>query len=53
MPYAIAIGDTYTGIAGCRKNFTDDCVTKFANGVNFRGEPHVPGNDQLAKVGGA
>jgi uncharacterized phage protein (TIGR02218 family) len=49
----IAIGDTYSVIPGCRKRFQTDCVTKWANGVNFRGEPHSPGNNQLANVGGA
>lgn len=52
MPYTVAIGDTYSVYAGCMKRFTEDCGTKFNNKVNFRGEPHVPGNDQILKVGG-
>ncbi len=48
MPMAatIAVGDTYSAIAGCDKTF-DTCRDKFANHVNFRGEPHIPGNDYL------
>jgi uncharacterized phage protein (TIGR02218 family) len=30
--------------AGCDKRF-ETCRTKFANAVNFRGFPHLPGND--------
>lgn len=42
MPFDIAIGDTYSVYAGCTKRFTEDCVAKFSNGVNFRGQPHLP-----------
>ena len=41
---SIAIGDTFTVLPGCDGNFSA-CRTKFGNGLNFRGEPHVPGND--------
>ena len=44
MHFAIAAGDTFTVTAGCDKLFST-CVAKFANGVNFRGFPHMPGND--------
>lgn len=53
MPYTIAVGDTYSMSPGCKKRVTEDCKTKFNNVINFRGEPHVPGNDELSKVGGA
>jgi len=33
---------------GCDKLFAT-CVTRFANAANFRGEPHVPGNDLLTR----
>jgi uncharacterized phage protein (TIGR02218 family) len=33
---------------GCDKLFAT-CVRRFANAVNFRGEPHVPGNDLLTR----
>lgn len=52
FPYAIALTDTYSAYPGCKKRFIEDCKTKFANAVNFRGEPHVPGTDQIMAVGG-
>jgi hypothetical protein len=33
---------------GCDKLFAT-CVSRFANAANFRGEPHVPGNDLLTR----
>ncbi len=47
MPEAIAPGDTFTLTSGCDKRF-ETCRTKFANAVNFRGFPHMPGNDFVA-----
>lgn len=47
MPSTISIGDTFTAIAGCRKRLTEDCKTKFNNVLNFQGEPHRPGIDEL------
>lgn len=47
MVYPIAVGDGYAAWAGCRKRFAEDCVAKFANAVNFRGEQHVPGLDAM------
>jgi uncharacterized phage protein (TIGR02218 family) len=44
MPEAIAVGDQFTVTAGCDKRF-ETCQAKFANAVNFRGFPHMPGND--------
>ncbi len=46
MPKNIAVGDTFNAIAGCDKTF-NTCYSKFNNAVNFRGEPHVPGNDKM------
>lgn len=43
-PEAIAIGDTLDIKAGCDKRFAT-CRAKFANALNFRGFPHMPGND--------
>ena len=43
MADAIAPGDAFTISAGCDKTYAT-CGTKFANGVNFRGFPHMPGN---------
>lgn len=39
----VAIGDTYIAIAGCRKRLEDDCLPKFDNVLNFGGEPHRRG----------
>lgn len=47
MPYAVAVGDTYSLVAGCRKRAIEDCKTKFNNILNFRGHPYVPGNDKV------
>jgi uncharacterized phage protein (TIGR02218 family) len=49
MTRTIQVGDTYSAIPGCRKRFSADCITKFNNAVNFRGEPHVPGLDAIVK----
>ena len=37
---------------GCDKRF-ETCVWRFANAANFRGEPHLPGNDLLTRYPGA
>jgi uncharacterized phage protein (TIGR02218 family) len=39
-----AAGDAFTVKAGCDKSFAT-CKAKFANALNFRGFPHLPGND--------
>ena len=39
-----AAGDTFTVTAGCDKQLAT-CRAKFANTCNFRGFPHMPGND--------
>ena len=44
MPEPIAIADAFTVTAGCDKRFAT-CRDRFANGGNFRGFPHIPGND--------
>lgn len=48
MPNPIAIGDTYTIIAGCNK-ILSTCRDKFNNVVNFRGHPFIPGTDAMIK----
>lgn len=45
--FAFQVGDAYSLIAGCRKRLAEDCIAKFANAVNFNGEPHVPGSDRV------
>lgn len=41
---ALAAGDAFTIVAGCDKAF-GTCKEKFDNALNFRGFPHLPGND--------
>lgn len=41
---ALAIDAVFTITAGCDKRHAT-CREKFANVVNFRGHPHMPGND--------
>ncbi len=41
---APSTGDPFTITAGCDKRFAT-CKVKFANALNFRGFPHLPGND--------
>lgn len=40
----VVVGDGFAVTAGCDKQFTT-CRTKFDNALNFRGFPHIPGND--------
>jgi uncharacterized phage protein (TIGR02218 family) len=47
MSEAIVPGDQLVVTAGCDKQFAT-CRTKFANALNFRGFPHMPGNDFIA-----
>jgi uncharacterized phage protein (TIGR02218 family) len=44
MPEPITSGDAFTVTAGCDKRF-QTCHDRFNNVVNFRGFPHIPGND--------
>lgn len=39
-----AAGDGFSIVAGCDKQFST-CKAKFGNSLNFRGFPHLPGND--------
>jgi uncharacterized phage protein (TIGR02218 family) len=49
MALAIAPGDTFTVTAGCDKQLAT-CKTRFANAINFRGFPHMPGPDYILAV---
>jgi uncharacterized phage protein (TIGR02218 family) len=49
---AVEIGCIVELREGCDKRF-ETCVSRFANAVNFRGEPHLPGNDLLTRYPGA
>jgi uncharacterized phage protein (TIGR02218 family) len=44
MPEPLAPGDAFVVTAGCDKRF-DTCRDRFANSINFRGFPQIPGND--------
>jgi len=44
MPLAVEPGDGFIVTAGCDKRFAT-CRDRFANVLNFRGFPHIPGND--------
>lgn len=46
MPFTILPGDTGFIYAGCDK-LKDTCINKFANIINYRGEPYVPGQDEF------
>jgi len=48
----IAAGDSVALIVGCDKRLTT-CASKFANQVNFRGFPHIPGLDVLLSYANA
>jgi uncharacterized phage protein (TIGR02218 family) len=52
MPHAIQVGDYLQALAGCRKRLGEDCLNRFANVLNFQGEPHMPGIDDLTKPPG-
>ena len=45
---AIAEGDGFTIRAGCDKRM-ETCGEKFANTANFRGFPHIPGQDAVLR----
>jgi uncharacterized phage protein (TIGR02218 family) len=46
MTRPIAVGDIVRLVAGCDKT-PETCHAKFGNILNFRGEPHIPGNDKV------
>lgn len=48
MAEPIAVGDTFVVTAGCDKR-SSTCRGRFANLINFRGFPHVPGNDFVVR----
>ncbi len=50
MPFDITVGDTFDIYPGCQKRILDDCRDKFSNVENFRGEPNVPGTDQMLRI---
>jgi uncharacterized phage protein (TIGR02218 family) len=47
-----AAGDLVELHEGCDRSF-QTCKTRFANTLNFQGEPHLPGTDLLTRYPGA
>ena len=47
-PGTVRVGDRIELREGCDKRLST-CASRFANVANFRGEPHVPGNDLLTR----
>jgi len=45
----LAPGDSVKLVAGCDKRFRT-CASKFSNAANFRGFPHLPGDDWMMAV---
>lgn len=50
-PFAVAAGAAAELHEGCDKRL-ETCRDRFRNVVNFRGEPHLPGNDLLTRYPG-
>lgn len=46
MPYTVTVGDTGILYPGCSKGI-EICASRFSNGINFRGFPHIPGDKYL------
>ena len=49
FPYELQLGDSYSLTQGCDKTLST-CMNRYDNAINFRGEPHVPGVDQLLQT---
>ena len=44
----IEVGNTFDIFAGCDKRF-ETCKERFTNAMNFRGFPHIPGQDAIIR----
>lgn len=51
LPFDLAVGTRLSLREGCDKRLAT-CSARFANAINFRGEPHVPGGDVLTRFPG-
>jgi uncharacterized phage protein (TIGR02218 family) len=51
-PFGVTTGDRAEVVEGCDKSLAT-CAGRFANAVNFRGEPFLPGIDLLTRYPGA
>jgi hypothetical protein len=49
MSRVIPVGTTYTAIRGCDRKF-ETCLNVYANTINFRGFPFVPGVEKAYKI---
>jgi uncharacterized phage protein (TIGR02218 family) len=49
MSEAVVAGDGFSVTPGCDKQFST-CRARFANAANFRGFPHMPGNDAVLAI---
>jgi uncharacterized phage protein (TIGR02218 family) len=49
--FPAAVGDMVEIAEGCDRSLAT-CVARFGNAANFRGEPHLPGNDLLTRYAG-
>lgn len=49
MPFTLQVADAFIIKAGCDKQFST-CKDKFNNIANFRGEPHIPGQDKILET---
>lgn len=50
-PFAAEAGAQVELMQGCDKRL-ETCAARFTNAANFRGEPHLPGNDLLTRYPG-
>ena len=48
VPGTVPAGERVRVTAGCDKQFAT-CRNRFANGINFRGFPHMPGDDAVMR----
>ena len=46
LPYVPAAGDAFNLSPGCDRHL-GTCIARYNNAINFRGEPHLPGQDKL------
>lgn len=50
FPFAVSAGATVELTAGCDRTFAT-CKSKFGNANSFQGEPDIPGNDAITRMG--
>jgi len=48
-PATIQPGDTFKVRPDCSKRFQEDCIDKYDNYINFRGEPFIPLSDEAVQ----